>query len=493
MNPARVARAGTPASARARAALLRAAGTALLGLALPGAALAGWLDDPLDAMPPVLAEARMEPAAAGSPACDDAAALPRPLTLADAVQRALCQHPRTRQAWAWIAREAAAVGVARSAYLPTLDATASVAHAEQTVRYPDLPGLSSELRARSTQAGLQLNWVLYDFGLRAAHLERARQILNAASAARSRDVQAVFLETAEAYRELQAARALAQARRDALAIAQQSLDAAEGRHAGGVGSLSDRLLAETSYGETRLRLAEAEGEERRLSGRLASLLALAAWQPLELSPLQQEAPPGSGFDQAVDSLIGEAMRTHPEVREAQAQLLAAQAEARAARAEGRPRISLFATADRQDTPIERVSSRQVIRNQVVGLQVSIPLFEGFAGGYRARGAQAEIEAREAALAQAEQDVAMNVWDSYQAMRMETDRLEASQMLAEIAGRSHEVAEGRYKAGVGSMLELLAAQNSLLEARQAQVSALARWHTARLRLGAHLARLGTTPP
>jgi outer membrane protein len=47
-----------------------------------------------------------------------------PLTLHDAVERAMCNNPKTRQAWANVKIQAAAVGTARAAYLPTVAATA---------------------------------------------------------------------------------------------------------------------------------------------------------------------------------------------------------------------------------------------------------------------------------------------------------------------------------------------------------------------------------
>lgn len=43
-----------------------------------------------------------------------------PLTLREAVERALCSNPKTREAWANVKAQAAAVGIARAAFLPTV-------------------------------------------------------------------------------------------------------------------------------------------------------------------------------------------------------------------------------------------------------------------------------------------------------------------------------------------------------------------------------------
>ena len=50
--------------------------------------------------------------------------VPDPLRLADAVDVALCNNPQTRQSWANAKVQAAQVGIARSDYLPSIDAAA---------------------------------------------------------------------------------------------------------------------------------------------------------------------------------------------------------------------------------------------------------------------------------------------------------------------------------------------------------------------------------
>ncbi|MDR2220327.1 MAG: TolC family protein, partial [Methylobacillus sp.] len=56
-------------------------------------------------------------------ACAFDTSVTRPLPLSEAIERALCSNPKTRETWADVKAQAAAVGIARSAYLPTLSAT----------------------------------------------------------------------------------------------------------------------------------------------------------------------------------------------------------------------------------------------------------------------------------------------------------------------------------------------------------------------------------
>ncbi|GAC1321582.1 MAG: hypothetical protein NVSMB28_13410 [Collimonas sp.] len=88
----------------------------------------------------------------------------------------------------------------------------------------------------------------------------------------------------------------------------------------------------------------------------------------------------------------------------------------------------------------------------------------------------------------EQQVMLEVWKSDQALRTETENLNTTSILLRSARQSFDVAQGRYKAGVGNILELLKAQSDLAAAQQQRIFALTSWQTARLRLAASLGQL-----
>ena len=87
-------------------------------------AWAGGLDDPFatgDMLPLKPASGLL--ARVGEAPC--ATALPAtPLTAIDAVDLMLCNHPQTREVWAAARAQAALVGVAKGAWLPTLAGSA---------------------------------------------------------------------------------------------------------------------------------------------------------------------------------------------------------------------------------------------------------------------------------------------------------------------------------------------------------------------------------
>lgn len=413
---------------------------------------------------------------------------PNPLTLLDAVERALCRNPQTREAWANVKAQTAALGVSRSSYLPRLTAGGSWGKSDNRYTYSDSPDLNTSLNTHSSNVNLNLSWVLYDFGLRAANLESSQQLLNAGNATQDDVLQSVFLSTVQSFYQAQAAQAMLNAAVDAELAAQQIFKASEAKYQASVGSLADKLQTQTAYAQETLKRTRAAGDLKNATGILAIAMGLRPNTALVLADLNEQVKDVPLLRQAVDDLIAEAARNHPKILAAQAQLTSAEAQIKVAHAQGMPTLSLFVTADRNDTPINQVSSKQTITSNSIGLQISIPLFDGFDQKYNVRGAQAKAESKQANLESIEQQVTLDVWKSYQRLCTEVESLNATDILLRSAKQSFDVAQGRYKAGVGNIIELLKAQSELATAQQQRILALTSWQTARLQLAASLGRL-----
>lgn len=463
-----------------RLGLLVALGSAVLS----ASAAAGFADDPLKTandLPPTLDQRLAD---AGLPPCSNDAPVAA-LTLLDVVRRALCFNPQTRQAWSAIEAQTAALGVGRAAYLPTATLNAGVSRVNEKVKYPGMSELNSSLHGGSNEETLALNWVLYDFGLRAANLRRERALLDAVSASQDESTRAVFIDAARAYYTAVQTQATFTADLDAEQVARRSVDVVVAKVNAGVGSDADRLQATTAAAQTSLSRIRANEDLQKALGAVAVVMGIRPGSVLSVQApraLPAEIPEVSAM---ADRLIDQAMRVHPKIAAAHAQLEAARDDITAIQAGGRPSISLAAIGDRSDNPVDRVSTEQTIESSSVGLQLNIPLFEGFGRTYRIRQAQAELQGREAAVFAAQQDVAQNVWDSYVSVRASTEDLKASEILLDNATQSFDLATGRYKSGVGSVIELLKAQSDLASAREYDAQSRTRWRLARLQLATSL--------
>jgi len=397
--------------------------------------------------------------------------LDRPLNLLDVVNLALCNNPQTHVAWASSLVQAAQVGVSKADYLPSAALSATANH--------NLSG--STTGADQRNVGVTLSYLLYDFGSRAANLENARQLLASASATQDSTVQAVFLATVQAYYQAQATLAAVEAALESERAAKESFAAAEARYNAGSATPADKLQAQTAYSQATLNRITADGNLKNAQGTLANMIGLDANRSVSLAPANTAAIPND-FEGDINTLIEEARLRRPDLQAAAAQVKAAQASADAARAAGRPSISLTASADQySNSGINSHSS-------LVGINLSVPIFSGYAPTYRVRAAEAQVEVKNSQLEQLRLQVALDVWTAYQHLTTATQSLRSSSDLLNSAEQSERVVLGRYKAGVGSILDVLNTQSALASARQQRVQSTLNWNISRAALAQAMGNL-----
>jgi outer membrane protein len=418
----------------------------------------------------------------------------RPIELEDAILQAVCANPQARQTWANARAQAAAVGIGEAAYLPTLNATGGYERHTQSTSYNGSAygvGEVKNSQSSSSKYGtLNLSWVLFDFGKRSAALRQARQLLAAANATQDDALQTVFFNAAHAYYAVRDAQASVDAARQSERIAKESLAEASAKHDAGAGTLSDQLQAQTTYRRAVLDSVSAEGDARTAAGALAVAMGLDPNTPVRIASSDPTID-GTLFAEGVDQLIDEAKARQPKLVAARAKLEVARANVDVVRAQGRPTISLMGSLTQSNPSFQQQPHSYQItgsRGSTVGIQVTIPLFEGFASGYRIAQAQAQADAQKADLQNTELQVSLDVWKSYQSLQTDTANLSNSEDLLADAQRSLEIARGRYKAGVGTFTELLNAQTALTDAQKQRVLAISKWRTARLKLAASLGNL-----
>lgn len=441
---------------------------AFSALCAPPAVAAGPFspDDPLGThalLPPRLLPAGMQQAGRALPCAEPVA--DTPLDALAAVNLALCANPQTRETWANAQVQAAQFGVASSAWLPSLDARVAANSTD-----------TGNGRRDQRSAALTLSYLLLDFGARDASVESARQLLAAASSSLDTTVQSVFLLALQSYYTAQAQRAAVAAALESERASRESLNAAEARYRIGTGTPADRLQAQTAWSQATLNRIRSEGELRNALGTLANVLGLDASRPLNLAEWPAAAPETS-FERDVDALIAEARDRRPDLRAAEAQVNAARAGIDVARSAGRPTVSVGIGPSWQDLG----TGSGLTSGSSVGLTLNVPIFSGYATTYRVRSAEAQAEARAAQRDRLRLQVALDVWRAYQSLNTATQSLRTTADLLASAEQSGRVALGRYRAGVGNILDVLNAQSALAAARQQRVQATLDWNVYRAAL------------
>ncbi len=402
------------------------------------------------------------------------------MTLPDVLNAALERNPQTRISWAQARAAAASVGAARGAYLPSLGAGVTGGPTTTATGNTRVPN------SRSTfQPTLSLSYLLFDFGGRAGNVESARQALASADLTHNATLQNVVLQTEIAYFDYQANRQLRQAQQASVQTAEANLAAAQGRHDVGLATIADVLQARPALAQERLALQTYEGDVQSSRAALAAAMGVSPAAPFEVVN-DSSTPRIAEVTVAVDSLIAEATRARPDLAALRADARSAQADVRVARAAGLPSLTVGSSLGRT------FSTAPALRGNTTGISLglSVPLFSGFSAQYRLLAAREVAAATVARAQQSELEVAQQVFSSYYQLRTGTLRVSTASELLTSATQSLEVAQGRYREGVGSILDLLTAQSALADARAQYVQARWTWYSTLAQLSRDVGVLGT---
>jgi outer membrane protein len=129
----------------------------------------------------------------------------------------------------------------------------------------------------------------------------------------------------------------------------------------------------------------------------------------------------------------------------------------------------------------------------IGVNLSVPLFDGGRLAAEARAAERDAERLQAEVEVQRSQVARAVTDAYHDVRHAQVQREGVVVQFDSASESARAAEARYTAGVGSLLELLTAQAALARAQQSSAQADSEWLAAFSRLNHALGRLPAAAP
>ncbi len=198
-----------------------------------------------------------------------------------------------------------------------------------------------------------------------------------------------------------------------------------------------------------LRLESQNNYEASLST-LSAILAFPDRQSFEpVEPETQATPPSA--DPA--PLIQEALNQRPEVRALQNDVTAASKFSKAEHGLWWPTVSANGVVGSAPVRDDHISSWY----GAVGVNINIPVFNGFLFNARARSADLETEMKRKKLQNLQDNVARDVRNSWLDTQKAYERLSVTRQLREQAGLALELAAARYKLGLSSIVEFSQAE------------------------------------
>ena len=184
-------------------------------------------------------------------------------SLVELIDIAQSRNPATRVAWEQARQAAINVGIARSAYLPALTASVLAGYEHAVAPFPSnlVPQGFITFNAQEVYPQLAVDYLLLDFGGRAAAVEAAKQLSIAGNAGFTATHQQVIFNVARAYFMLDGATAAVRAARQALADAQVVQRSAEALSGRGLATVVNVQIAQRDTAQAQFDLAQANAAQ----------------------------------------------------------------------------------------------------------------------------------------------------------------------------------------------------------------------------------------
>jgi multidrug efflux system outer membrane protein len=385
--------------------------------------------------------------------------------LRDLIHTALQQNYDVRIAATRILEARAQVGIVRADQLPTISAGAQAVNE----RYPRVK-LYPQYETSANQVDLSLAWELDFWGKYRRATESARANLLATEWARKEVINTLVSDVAAAYFQLRELDLELEISRRTLASRKNSLQLTQTLANGGATSMLDVRQAEQLVFTAAETIPDLERQIEQQENFISTLLGnnpgpIARGMKLTEQPHAPDVPAG---------LPSSLLERRPDIREAEAQLIAANAQIGVAKADYFPQISLTATGGYQSSALTSLFTGPAGLWSFGG-SLAQPIFAG--GRIRSNVRFTEARQQEAALVyqQTIQQAFRGVSDALVGYSKDREFREQQEQLTFSAQDAARLSETRYRGGATSYLEVLTNETNYFDAElglaQAQLNEL----------------------
>jgi len=380
-------------------------------------------------------------------------------------------NPETRAAWQATRAAAARLGIAEGAYLPTLGAIGMASYAH----LPDYDKMGPFLVGTGVlEPLLRLDWLLLDFGRRAADLDGAAQTLLAANLQFNRKQQSVIFAVQKSYYAFDASRARVAARQTALKATIAAEQATDIRSRSGLAAVTDTLLARQVVLQQQFDIDSARRDVHAAEAQLAQAIGISPAALPEIASLSS-LPLPEGLPASVDSMLQQAVFNRPDLAARFADVKAREAELERARADYLPKLSANGTLGRVYRELDSIdlgpngtTFYPKKTTAGIGLQLTWELFDGFIRDNRVRDAKARRDQARADLDALQLASQAQVWTTYADFQSALSQHRFAVALVATTKSGYDSALTGYGSGITNFVDLLAAERDYARALAVEV-------------------------
>jgi len=306
----------------------------------------------------------------------------------------------------------------------------------------------------SASIGLSASLTLFDSGRSRLGVLIAQETVLATREALVQVEQGVLLDAVSAYFDVRSASENVAINENSVRVIGEELRAAEDRFEVGEVTRTDVALAEAQLASARASAAAASGD---LSVAREAYKAATGHYPDALAP----APRAPALPKTLDEAKAIALRTHPSLREAQRQVTVSELQVRLAGAQRGPSIDASVQASRDDNGDDGMSA---------GLNLSQPIYSGGSLSSLHRQAIASRDASRAALLQSGVTIAQSVGEAWSNIAVARAQISATDEQIRAATAAYDGVREEANLGARTTLDVLDAEQDLLDARATRINA-----------------------
>jgi outer membrane protein len=409
------------------------------------------------------------------------------LTLDQAVETARAHQPQLRQAHAGTDAARAAADEARAPLLRQV--TASAGYERGTANFISRPGVpvtngsgTSGTTYNFFSSGITVYQLLYDFGQTSQRWRAQQAFAESAAQLEVSALQQIELTVRATFFGARANKVLVAVAEETVANLQRHLEQTQAFVKAGTRPDIDLFQARSDLATAQVQLINSQNNYSQSRALLNQAMGLEG--PIDYDVADQSLGPTRGEDATTEQLLAEALKARPEMAALADQVRAQQLNLGSVRGQYGPSIAAVAGVVEGGAEADKQSW-----NAQVGISLTWFLYQGGYTNAAAREAEARIRNLQAQADSERQQIRLQVEQVRLALAAAKGS-QASAREAEANARARLAsAEGRYRTGIGNIIELSDAQVAMTAASTQVVSADFQLAAARAQLIQALGRGG----
>lgn len=373
-----------------------------------------------------------------------------PLTITQAEQMALAHNPRVSIANLLALAQGQAAREQRASELPTVSANLTAVGADNGTRIT-AGALNNPVLYQRAAAGVTLNQLITDFGRTRNLVASANLRAQAAQSTLAATRDDIVFAVDEAFYRALGAQALIQVATGTVNARQATANQVQALANARLRSTLDLSFANAQLAQAQLLLLDAKNQSASAQADLAALLGTTGtvYRLVDQTPAMPAPVPSDP-----EPLVKQAFAQRPDLASLQQQAEAAHRFANAERDLSLPSITALGATGDAPAHAGQITSDFY---GAAGVNVNIPIFNGFLYSARAKEAQLRAGAADAQVQDLRNNIARDVTTTVLQAQDNYNRIAVAEQLLAQANSALSLAQTRYRLGLSSIVELSQAQ------------------------------------